>query len=354
MLLEEFLTSPPPKDEYSEVKTIYLGGGTPSMLTGRQVSSILETISRHLPIADTAEITLEANPGALDRQRLHAFKEAGVNRISFGLQSFDDGKLQFLGRFHDASANVPAVKKAREAGFGNVSVDLIYHLPGQTVAQLEDDLRKMIALNAEHVSIYSLTVESGTPLYKAVQEGSVQMSPDSRSAEMFRRICNRLAGAGYRHYEVSNFGKAGCESRHNQGYWNGRHYYSYGPSAHSYDGGSRWWNVRDLGEYFRRMQAGESPVEEREYLDAGDQRQEYLLTRLRTASGVNRREWEQMFNEEFPRKLEEYFESLERENPNWIETHSDGWRLTEEGWLFTDTVIDDSTEAIVQPEQSMP
>lgn len=345
-LIEEFRKYPPPRDQYAGVETIYLGGGTPSMLSGEQVRRLLKAVGQHLPVADNAEITLEANPGEVDCTRLQAYRDVGVNRMSFGLQSFHDTHLELLGRYHHSGQNRQSVRMAREAGFSNLNVDLIFRLPDETPGQLESDLDHMLALEAEHLSIYSLTVEPRTPLHRYVEEGSIRIPSDEMDAEMYRLIRRRVTDAGFQHYEISNFARPGFRSRHNSNYWNGTHYYGYGPSAHSYNGEERWWNVRDLGRYFQRMDSGESPVEQRELLDDFMRRREYLLTRLRTDQGLDRYEWKKNFSAALPEKLERYFRQLNEEHPGWVRETDRGWRLTGEGWLFADTVIEQSIDRV--------
>lgn len=345
-LLHEFNMHPPPSDEYSRVDTMYFGGGTPSLLRGQQLERLLKTVEKHLPISADAEITLEANPGEVDPERLTDYRSLGVNRISFGLQSFNDAQLRLLGRLHRSQHNAPSVEMARSAGFNNVNVDLIFHLPGQDDEDLQNDLRQMLALDTEHLSLYSLTVEKGTPLFQYVKDGRVHMTDEDLDAAMYRTICQSMAEAGFEHYEVSNFGKPGYHSQHNSNYWNGSHYYSYGPSAHSYNGESRWWNVRDLSEYFFRYQNRQSPIETTEKLDINTRQSEYFLTRLRTRGGVKFNEWRTLYHSRFPNDILDYFQTLKMEHPEWVKIKKDGLQLTEEGWLFTDKIVEECADRI--------
>jgi len=350
MLLREFRESRPLPERYDTAETVYLGGGTPSMLSGLQLERLLDGIRDVLPLAPDAEITLEANPGEVDRQRLRDYRRAGVNRVSFGLQSFDDHQLELLGRLHRSDQNLPAVAMAREAGFENVSVDLLFHLPDQSLEDFRKDLEQIIALDVEHISIYSLTVERSTPLFQYVQDGRVRMSPDDLDASMYLLLCEEMTAAGYDHYEVSNFSKPGYHSRHNSNYWNGRHYLGYGPSAHSYDGRRRWWNVRDLSKYLNRMTVSGSPIEAKEVLDKVTLQYEYLLTRLRTSAGVDRADWHRTFGEPFPDTLTTYMAELAGEHPDWLERTGTGWRLTRRGWLFNDSIIQECTDRLTCEE----
>ena len=317
------------------------------MLSGEHLEAILSAIEEIIPFGEEIEITLEANPGEVDQERLNSYKSLGVNRMSFGIQSFQDEQLERLGRLHRSEHNLPSVQMARKAGFDNISVDLIYHLPEQSLDDFSSDLKQMIALDVEHISIYSLTVEQSTPLFKYVEDGRINMTPDDLDAEMYRHLCDKMDAAGFLHYEVSNFGLPGFESRHNSNYWNGTHYYSYGPSAHSYNGDFRWWNVRDLSEYFIRIQKTGNPVQDREYLDTSILKDEFLLTRLRTDRGINLQEWRAKFQEPFPLYLRKYFDHLKSEHPDWIHVTDTAIRLTEEGWLFTDTIIGEAVECLI-------
>lgn len=338
-LIREFQNAPPPADKYDSIKTIYFGGGTPSMLSGRQLEKILTAVTDHLPLQEGAEITLEVNPGEVDVERLSAYHSIGVNRVSLGLQSFDNAQLERLGRLHRREHNIPSIEMARKSGFENINVDLIFHLPEQSLEDFSSDLTQMLALDTEHISIYSLTVEEGTPLFQYVRDGRISMTPDDLDAEMYRHLCQKMQEAGFDHYEVSNFGKPGFHSEHNSNYWDRSHYYSYGPSAHSYNGEMRWWNVRDLSEYFLLVQEGRNPVAEREVITPDLKRNEYFLTRLRTWNGVHFAEWEEEFGEPFPKPVFNYFLQVNDEHPAWIQMGEHGFRLTEEGWLFNDYIV---------------
>lgn len=333
--------------QYSGIETLYLGGGTPSMFTGEQVEELLAVVTGLLPLQDSAEITLEANPGEVDEARLRAYKRAGVNRLSLGLQSFRDHQLHKLGRIHTAQQNTDTVTMAREAGFDNISVDLLFHLPGQTLSDFRDDLEKILSLNAEHVSIYSLTVEANTPLFRYVQQGDVQMPSDDLDAEMYSLICQSLAEEGYEHYEVSNFCKPGYRSRHNSNCWNGSHYIGFGPSAHSYTGNQRWWNVRDLSKYLQLIRGDLSPTEGREQSDTLIRQEEFLLTRLRTSGGISREKWREEFGEPLPEAISHYLIELAERCPDWVRVDDESLRLTEHGWLFNDTIIEECSELLV-------
>jgi len=316
------------------------------MLTGNHVEEILSTVSNRLNIPSSAEITLEANPGEIDPEQLDRYRQAGINRLSLGLQSFDENQLQQLGRIHGPEENSNAVSMARDTGFRNLSVDLLFRLPGQTIPELKKDLEQMVDLDPDHVSIYSLTVEPETPLHTEVHRGAIALPPEELDAEMYWVVCNFLKNAGYEHYEVSNFSKPGYRSRHNSNYWNGRHYFGLGPAAHSFNGNKRWWNISNIDGYLKRMQLGADIIEQFEKLDRFMRMEEYLLTRLRTAEGIRFAGWKEMFGESFPEVIRQFFLSLQKSRPELIFLDQDRITLTEQGWLLNDNIIEQCTELI--------
>ncbi|MFA5028536.1 MAG: radical SAM family heme chaperone HemW [Candidatus Methylomirabilota bacterium] len=271
-----------PHDPGEEIATVYVGGGTPSLLSPEQIGRILADLQRRWPIQEDAEISLEANPGTLTDESLAGFRRLGVNRLSLGVQSFQDPLLGALGRIHDRAEAIRAVELARAAGFTDLSLDLIYAIPGQTMAQWEADLRTAIGLAPEHLSAYSLTIEQRTPLGRMVAAGATRPAPPEIEAAMLERTMERLAAAGYEHYEVSNYARPGFRCRHNQAYWSHADYLGFGPSAHSFrreDGwrrARRWWNVSDLGVYCARLEREDPPLEAEEALG----RQELLAERI--------------------------------------------------------------------------
>jgi len=271
-----------------EISTIYFGGGTPSLLAPEQIGSILDDLRRHWPTREDAEITLEANPGTLSDETLQGLRRVGVNRLSLGVQSFHDPLLRSLGRIHDQAEALRAVKMARAAGFANLSLDLIYAIPDETVAQWEEDLRTAIGLAPQHISAYSLTIERHTPLGRMVAAGEVRPAPTELEATMLERTMELLAAAGYEHYEVSSYARPGFRCRHNLAYWSHQDYLGFGPSAHSFrlehrwTRAHRWWNVADLDTYCARLAAGLSPTESEEQLESKELLEEQVLLGLRT------------------------------------------------------------------------
>jgi len=258
------------------VETIYLGGGTPTLLPPSLLGEILDACYRSFDVAPDAEITCEANPGLLDRKRCDSLIEMGVTRLSLGVQSFDDGELRLLGRIHTAEQAEGAFRNARAAGLANIGMDLLYGLPDQRVATWQASLQRAIELRPEHLSLYSLTLESGTPLARQVSAGQVQPPDDDLAADLYLEACDRLPAAGYVHYEISNWAQGIlCSGRdhpslacqHNLLYWRNGHYLGFGAGAHSSLEGCRWWNVSEPAEYIRRTGAELSPVAGREHID---------------------------------------------------------------------------------------
>ncbi len=270
-------------------ETVFFGGGTPSLLEPRQLDSILSHLRARFAITPDAEITLEANPGTVTGETLRAFRSIGVNRLSIGIQSFHDHELQFLGRIHDGAEALRCYEHGRAAGFDNISMDLIYSIPGQTLDRWEDTLRTTLALGPQHVAAYSLTVEDETPLARLVEAGAVRTNPARVEAEMYERAMELLDAHGYEHYEVSNYALPGYRCRHNRNYWSHEQYLGFGPSAHSFwkeagaTSGRRWWNVADLPTYQARLSGGSLPVASEEYVGTREMIYERIFLGLRSS-----------------------------------------------------------------------
>ena len=276
------------------IETIYFGGGTPSQLQAADFSRIFDTINRLFRVSDDSEITLEANPDDLQPAYVGMLRQFPFNRISMGVQSFDDDDLRFLNRRHDSRQAVRAVELCREAGITNLSIDLIYGLPGQTVGRWERNLEAAIRLDVPHLSAYHLIYEEGTALYKLLEAGRVTPVEESVSVDLFTRLIDRLTAAGYLHYEISNFARPGCFSRHNSSYWLGKSYLGLGPSAHSYNQQERMWNVSSLPIYIAGMEQG-IPNVEREPLPLETRYNDFIITGLRTMWGIDLEEMERRF-----------------------------------------------------------
>jgi oxygen-independent coproporphyrinogen-3 oxidase len=269
------------------IDTLYFGGGTPSRLGSDGVRALLGVIRRRIELAPDAEVTLEANPDDITVDAARAWRDAGVNRLSIGAQSFHDDVLTWMHRTHDSAAIVRAVENARAAGIENLSLDLIFALPKGMRRSWERDVERALELEPSHLSLYGLTVEPQTPLGRWHSRGDVTESPDEIYEAEFLHAHERLSSAGFEHYEVSNFGKPGRHSKHNSAYWSGVAYAGVGPSAHEFDGTRRRWNVGAYVEWVRRVSAGTDPLEESERLTADNRLAEDVYLGLRTRSGVS-------------------------------------------------------------------
>ena len=241
------------------IDTVYFGGGTPSTLTREQLQKILGTIKENYRLSPSAEITIEANPDDLTPEYLATLRSLSFNRLSMGIQSFDDAQLKAIGRRHTAERARQAVKDARTAGFENISIDLMFALPSSTSAQWQESIKQAIELRPTHISAYNLTYEEETPLYRALQQGKIEAVDEEENLKQFEILIELLAAAGYRHYEISNFALPGYESRHNSSYWHDIPYLGCGAAAHSYNGESRSWNISDIKTYLEDINNGRQP-----------------------------------------------------------------------------------------------
>lgn len=278
--------------------SIYFGGGTPSLLEAGQARLLLETAAGLFGSSPDCEITLEANPGTIDQARLTAFREAGVNRLSLGVQSFDDTFLKCLGRIHNAEQARQAFRDARQAGFTNIGIDLIHSLPSQNITQWRTDLQQAVLLAPEHLSIYGLTIEEDTPFYKRYPSGSPEKTDEDLSADMFEMADDLLTAAGYEHYEIANYARPGYRSRHNSGYWHRDGYLGLGAGAHSFlkDGdGVRFSNSGALEEYRAAIVSGRLPHPDGQRLSRDEAMEEFMFLGLRMAEGISLDEFELEF-----------------------------------------------------------
>jgi oxygen-independent coproporphyrinogen-3 oxidase len=268
------------------METVYFGGGTPSVLTASDWERVFEAIYRLFTVKEDAEITMEANPDDMTPAYVSSLRCLPFNRISMGVQSFNDADLRFLRRRHTGVQAAEAVALCRENGYDNISLDLMYGLPGQTPAQWEETLTEALRLDVAHLSAYHLIYEKNTPLYRMKEEGRIRPVDEDLSLELFTMLIDRLTDAGYRHYEISNFARPGYISRHNSSYWTGEKYLGIGASAHSYDTESRQWNVSSLLHYIKGIR-NSSPCMEIEMLNIHNKYNEYILTGLRTKWGIS-------------------------------------------------------------------
>lgn len=334
-LVEEISTS---RHAGASVDTVYFGGGTPSLLTPSQLHLILSALHRQFHIDSGAEVTLEMNPGTVSRNHLQAFRKSGVNRASFGAQTFDDGELAKLGRSHSSADTFKTFHELRAAGFDNVSFDLIAGLPGQTLDGWQRNIEQSLALQPEHLSFYLLEVHSGTPLADHIRRGLQPVPDEDLAAVMYEWMIERAAAAGYEHYEISNLCKPGFSARHNTKYWTGAPYYGFGCSAHSFDARARRWsNQRDVLRYVENVEQGASPVVEEQELTEADLRAEALFLGMRMMRGVDVREYSELFGVDL---RAEHQDDLDRfREAGLVEFDGDLIRLTRNGALMSNEVF---------------
>lgn len=320
------------------LKTIYFGGGTPSLLPVAEIAFLLDSIREVHEVMPDAELTLEANPDDLSFDYLCALRIAGINRLSIGIQSFDDNILRYLNRSHNSMAAIDAVRFAREAHFDNVSIDLIYAIPGLADEAWRRNVDQAIALKPDHISAYSLTIEEKTPFGKWAATGRLQPVNDLTAATQVETLVAQLATSGYVHYEISNFARPGYESKHNLGYWEGDKYLGVGPSAHSYNQVTRQHNVANNHLYIRSLQEGNIPAEE-ETLAREEKINEYILTALRTSKGCDVEFLKSNFGYDVLGLHHNYINELQRRNYAILEDHH--LSLTESGRLLADKISSD-------------
>ena len=320
-----------------QVDTVYFGGGTPSFFGADGMATILTAIRRSFDVYSDAEITFEANPDSVSPKLLHRLRAEGFTRVSLGIQCDDDEILKKIGRVHTYEQAVDAVSKIRRAGFKNLSVDLIYGLPGQTPISWEDTLHNVLKLSPEHISCYGLKVEEGTPLYANLPY--VKLPEDDDQADMYLAAVEILRRKGYRQYEISNFAKRGLESRHNMKYWTGGEYLGFGPDASSDFAGKRFKIIRDLRGYIDGIENGGQVLEEVQEVPLRERAGEYLMMRLRTTFGISGEEYEKQFLLPFA-PLEEKLEEL-RKHGKALRGEGGRWRLTPEGFLLSNTILTD-------------
>jgi oxygen-independent coproporphyrinogen-3 oxidase len=321
------------------VDTIYFGGGTPSVLAPGEFARLLRTIRRNYQLVQMSEISLEANPDDCSPAYLQGLRKMGVNRISIGTQSFQDEVLEYLGRRHNGGQSQEACRMAREAGFRNISLDLIYGIPGSAQQHWEKDVDTAIALEPEHISAYCLTIEKGSAFYRLQQEGRfLPLVDDETVWAQYNSLIDKLGQAGYEHYEISNFAKAGHYSRHNSNYWMGAKYLGIGPSAHSYNISHRFNNKADISLYISKIVQNKSAVT-KEKLSPEDNYNEFIMVRLRTMWGIDLREVK--FN--FGYELHDY---LEKQCRQWIKSghlamQGQVLKLTRKGMFLSDSIFAD-------------
>lgn len=317
-----------------EIDTVYFGGGTPSLLGGKRLVALLAALRKCAQVSKTAEITVECNPESTDGKLLKQLRRAGVNRLSFGVQSSDDGELKALGRLHTFDQAKRAVEQAQSLGFDNISLDLMYGLPGQTMNKWEKSVYEVASLAPRHLSAYALKLEKGTPMYRQ----NPQLPDDDTQAEMYLNAVKWLAAAGFEQYEISNFAKPGFRSRHNSKYWDLSQYLGFGPSAHSFFGGKRFSFAADTQVYIQGVAGGPGLVEEADEVASFRRHGEYIMLRLRTTDGIEEEEFYRRFRLEFApyaQKLQKYIQ------PGYCQYENGRWRLTPQGMFVSNAILVD-------------
>lgn len=327
---------------HAPIQTIYFGGGTPSTLTKEDLGKILSVIRSKFDVESAAEITLEANPEDIHPSLLQGWKELGVNRLSMGVQSFFEDELLWMNRNHSAEKSKTSVKQAQDAGFENITIDLMYGLPVSSSTRWQENVEAAIALNVPHLSAYALTVEERTALYHQIKKGEMREPSEEEAHDQFIFLRRALLNAGFEHYEISNFAKPGWRSVHNGNYWNGVPYLGIGPGAHGYDGDVRRMNIANNAQYVNLMKS-EKPWFETELLSVQDRYNELTMTHLRKAEGISLEEVQVRFGDDYKKHLIESAQSAVEKG--WLEWKGDRLTLTEDGIFFADGITVDLMEA---------
>ena len=336
------------------VDTIYFGGGTPSLLSAESISAVIKRIYSCFNIQDDVEITLELNPDDMNSSYLSELAKTGVNRLSIGIQSFLNDDLELMNRRHNSNEALMAVDLARKSGFENISIDLIYGLPKQDLKAWKKNLEIAVELNVEHISAYHLTYENGTNFYKWLKEGELKEAKDQHSLEMFGMAIDILERNGFEHYEISNFARDKKYSRHNTKYWFGEEYLGLGPSAHSYNGEVRQWNIANLGAWlgedaptsrdlrFATTRLKNKEGRKEEYIDLQTRRNEMIMTRLRTMWGISEKDYTKLFGENSWQELIKLSSGYIKKG--LLEQNDLGLVLTNRGKFVADGIISDLFE----------
>lgn len=320
------------------VESVYFGGGTPSLLPIADMERLMEVIHSQFVLSPDCEITIEANPDDLNRDKLRAIRSIGVNRISVGIQSLCDNDLLYLGRRHDAGKAIEVLNLLPSMGFNSISADLIYGIPGQSLEVLKNNLKLFSDAGIQHISCYSLTVEAGTPLEKMIRLGTKENTSEDLFLSHFSMITQFLKEAGYLHYEISNFALEGHLARHNTHYWFQKPYLGVGPSAHSYNGISRQWNPSSITQYITQVSSGNS-LGEHEWLDENTLHNEYLMTRLRTMWGISFNAFSEKFGDDKLHRLLQRTDSFQVSG--LLSKKEDCIVITEKGMLVSDYLLAD-------------
>ncbi len=320
------------------IDTIYFGGGTPSLMEEKDISAVLKKIYQLYPINSNPEITLEANPDDLNAKNLKSFQHIGINRLSIGVQSFIQRDLEWMNRAHTSNEALDSIKRAQDIGLENISIDLIYGIPGLSDKEWKENIQQAIELEIKHISSYALTVEKGTALGSWVSKGRVKSPDEEQAAAQFELLMDEMAANGFEHYEISNFCKPGFHSRHNSSYWEAKKYLGIGPSAHSFNKHSRQWNVANNHQYIDQLDRGVLPATVEE-LSMENQLNEYLMISLRTNKGINLTYIRDEFGSEILETLEKNFEPFLEQKLLSLENNF--CKTTKAGKLMADKIASD-------------
>ena len=331
-LLQEFHSY-----DIQKLRTLYIGGGTPTALSASQLEVLLEGLTKNLDLSMLEELTIEANPGDLDADKIAVLKNSAVNRVSLGVQTFDDKMLKKIGRSHTEKDIYENIDRLKLAGFDNISIDLIYALPGQTMDQVRDNVAKAIALDIPHMSLYSLILENHTVFMNRMRRGKLPLPKEELEAEMFEYIIAELEKAGFEHYEISNFSKTGFESRHNLMYWDNAEYYGIGAGASGYVDGVRYKNHGPIRHYLKAVEEGSARINE-EHLSQREQMEEEMFLGLRKKSGVSMARFEEKFERSFQEQYGDIVKDLIQQG--LIQLDGDSVRMTKRGLFLGDTVAE--------------
>lgn len=323
--------------EIGKLRTLYIGGGTPTALSAQQLAYLLTELPKVMDLSEVEEFTIEANPGDLDPDKIAVLKESQVNRVSLGVQTFDNKMLKKIGRSHQEQDIYDNIRHLKQAGFDNISIDLIYALPGQTMDQVKENVAKAIDLDIPHMSLYSLILENHTVFMNRMRRGKLPLSKEELEAEMFEYIIEELEKAGFEHYEISNFSKPGFESRHNLVYWDNAEYYGLGAGASGYVDGIRYKNHGPIRHYLEAVEAGKARITE-EHLTLEEKMEEELFLGLRKKTGVSKKRFEEKFGVNFDQQYGPVVEELIQQG--LLVPDKDIVRMTKKGLFLGDTVAE--------------
>lgn len=319
------------------LQTVFIGGGTPTSLTAKQLDRLLHAIHRIVPLASNVEFTVEANPDGVSDEQLRVLKQWGVNRLSFGVQTFDDELLTRIGRTHTKETAIETIERAHDLGFHNINIDLMYGLPTQTIAQLKETLQMTFSLPIQHVSAYSLIIEPKTVFYNLMKKNTLSLPSQEEEAYMYEIVMEQMEKHGYVQYELSNYAQKGLYSRHNMTYWNNEYYYGFGAGAHSYMNGVRYVNVGPIKKYIQLIEHGKLPYVDTHVVSKEEQMEEHMFLGLRKTEGVNKRE----FLARYGKTVHEVFsEAIARQKRNGLlEETDEAIVLTHRGKLLGNEVF---------------